>query len=217
MKTDIQLQKDVLDELQFEPTVDAAEIGVTTRDGIVTLTGNVKNYAEKWGAGRAAERVSGAKAVIDKLEVKLPEQSRRSDEAIARMALDMLKWDVMVPDERIKVKVGDGWVTLEGTVDYKHEQQSAESAIRNLTGVKGVNNLVQVKPKLTATDVKAKIENALRRAAELEAQQIHVDVQGKKVVLTGTVHSWAERAEAERAAWSAPGVAQVEDDLKVAA
>lgn len=217
MKTSIQLQRDVLDELQFEPSVDPADIGVTTNDGIVTLAGKVKSYAEKWSAVRATERVSGVKAVVDEIKVELAFVFQRTDENIARAVLDALKWDVIVPDQRIQVKVSEGWVTLEGTVDHKYEQAAAESAVRNLTGVKGVENLIKVKPVATPFEVKAKIESAFRRTAELEARKIKVEVQGAKVILRGTVHSWAERSEAKRAAWSAPGVSQVEDHLAVAA
>ncbi len=217
MKTNTQLQRDVLDELQYEPSVDAAEIGVTSKDGVVSLSGNVKSYAEKWSATRAAERVSGVKAVVDEMQVKLPDVHLRTDEDIARAVLNALKWDVMVPDEQIKVKVEHGYVSLDGTVDHKYQETSAVAAIRNLAGVRGVNDLIQVKPVLTPSGVKAKIEDALRRAAELDAQGITVDVHDNKVTLHGTVHSWAERKEAERAAWSAPGVTQVDDDLTVAA
>lgn len=217
MKTNIQLQRDVLDELQYEPSVDPAEIGVTAKDGIVTLTGHVKSYAEKWSAARAAERVSGVKAIVDEMQVRLPDIHLRTDEDIARAVLNALEWDVMVPDERIKVKVENGYITLDGTVDYKYQETAAVGAIRNLAGVKGVNDLVNVKPQVTPSGVKAKIESALRRAAELDAQRIKVDVHDSKVTLHGTVHSWAERSEVERAAWSAPGVTKVEDDLTVAA
>lgn len=216
MKTSIQLQRDVMEELQYDPSVDASEIGVIAKDGIVTLTGTAKSYAEKWSASRAAERVSGVKGVADEVEVRLPDIHVRTDEDIARAAVNALEWDVMVPTERIKVKVEHGYVTLEGTVDYKYQEIASVDAIRNLAGVKGITNLIKVKAMATAAGVKTKIESAFRRAAELEAGGIKVDVADSKVTLRGTVHSWAERGEAERAAWSAPGVTQVQDELKVA-
>lgn len=215
MKTNTQLQRDVLDELQYEPSVDAAEIGVIAKDGVVTLTGNVKSYAEKWAAERAAERVAGVKALADEMQVILPDMHIRTDEDIARAILNAIKWDVLVPDERIKVKVVQGYVTLEGTVDYKYQETSAVSAIRNLAGVKGVTDFIKVKPPIRPSDLKSKIENAFRRAAEFDARGIQVDVSDSKVTLHGNVHSWVERDEAERAAWSAPGVTQVVDALTV--
>ena len=216
MKTNLQLQRDVLEELEYDPSVDAAEIGVIAKDGIVTLTGKVKTYAEKSSAARAAERVSGVKGVADEVEVQLPDIFHRTDEDIARAAVNALEWDVMVPAERIKVMVERGYVTLEGTVDYKYQEIASVAAIRNLAGVKGITDLIKVKAVATPSGVKGRIEHALRRAAELDAKNIKVDVNDSKVTLHGTVHSWAERSEVERAAWSAPGVTQVEDDLTVA-
>jgi osmotically-inducible protein OsmY len=217
MTTNVQLQQDVIDELQYEPSIDAARIGVTAKDGIVTLAGAVKSYAEKWTATRAAERVSAVKAVVDEIKVELPFTHKRGDEDIARAVLQALEWDVQVPQTRIMVKVEQGRITLEGDVDYKYQQTAAENAVRNLTGVNAVTNLIHVKPIANPSEVKVKIENALRRAAELDAQKIRVDVINDKVTLRGTVRSWSERSEAERAAWSAPGVRQVEDNLSVAA
>lgn len=218
MKTNVQLQQDVLDELQYEPSIEEAGIGVTAKEGIITLTGSVKTYSEKWSATRAAERVSGVKAVVDEIKVNLPYAHERGDEDIAQAAVQALEWDVQVPHTRIMVKVEQGRITLEGDVDYKYQQAAAVNAVRNLMGVTGVLNLVHVKPNIaTASEVKAKIENALRRAAELDAERIKVDVVNDKVTLRGTVRSWAERSEAERAAWAAPGVRLVEDDLSVAA
>lgn len=217
MKTDTQLQLDVLDELQYEPSVDPAEIAVTARGGIVTLGGTVKSYAEKWSAAHAAERVNGVRALVDDIQVRLPDVHLRADEDIARAALNALKWDVMVPDDLLKLKVEKGYVTLEGTVDQKHQETAAVRAIRNLAGVKGITSLIQVRPQVAPVEVKTKIENAFRRAAELDARGISVVVNDSKVILGGTVRSWAERTQAERAAWSAPGVTQVEDNLTVAA
>ncbi len=217
-KANTQLQEDVLQELKYEPSVDASDIGVTAKDGIVSLTGNVKNYAEKDAAVHAAQRVAGVRAVADEMKVNLPSTHVRNDQDIAKAALNALEWDVWVPSKQIRVKVDDGWITLEGEVDYKYQQDAAENAVRNLIGVTGVANLINLKkPSVKYFEVKNTIENALRRAAELDAQRIRVEVDGDKVVLRGDVRSWAERNEAERAAWSAPGVGSVEDDLVVAA
>ncbi len=217
MKTNTQLQRDVMDELQFEPSVNAANIGVIVKDGIVTLTGKVSSYAEKYAAVEAAERVSGVKAVTDETKVDLPLAHQRDDQDIAQAALNALKWHVWVPQGAIKVKVEQGWVTLEGTVDYKFQQTAAEDAVQDLTGVTGVSNLITLKAVVAPSDVKAKIENALNRAAELDGEDIEVEVDGNKVVLRGHVSSWAERDEAERAAWSAPGVWDVDDQIEIAA
>ena len=216
MKTNVHLQQDVIDELQYEPSVEAAGIGVTAKDGIITLTGTVQSYAEKWSATQATERVSGVKAVVDEIKVKLSYTHERGDKDIAQAALRALEWDVQVPHTKIMVKVEQGRVTLEGDVDYKYQQTAAVNAVRNLTGVTSVTDLIHVKPTANASEVKKKIENALKRAAEVDAQQIVVAVVDDKVSLYGTVRSWAERSEAERAAWSAPGVRLVEDDLRVA-
>lgn len=165
MITNLQLQHDVLDELQYEPSVDAAQIGVTAEDGIVTLAGTVKSYAEKWSAARAAERVNGVSAIVDQLQIELPELHFRDDEDIARAAVNALKWDVTVPDERIKVKVEQGYVTLEGTVDRKYQEAAALRAIRNLAGIRGITDLITIQPQVSPSPVKATIERALHRAS----------------------------------------------------
>jgi len=217
-KRDTELQMDVMQELKFEPSIDAAGIGVTAKDGIVSLTGYVKNYAAEYTAVHAAERVAGVKAVTDELKVDLPSFHVRNDEDIAKTALHALQWDVLVPNDHIKVKVADAWVTLDGEVDFNYQKTAAENAVRNLTGVKGVTNLIAIKKTtVMPSEVKANIDFALRRAAEVDAEHITVKVVDDKVILKGKVSSWAERSEAERVAWSTLGVRTVEDDLVVAA
>jgi osmotically-inducible protein OsmY len=217
MKSNAQLQRDVMDELQFEPSVDASNIGVIAKDGIVTLTGKVNNYAAKYAASDAAERVTGVKAVTDEMKVDLPAYHQRDDQDIAQAAVNALKWHVWVPKDAIKVKVDKGWLTLEGTVEYKFQQTAAEDAVQNLTGVTGVTNLIDLRAVVVPSDLKVKIENALKRAAELDGERINVEVDGNKVTLRGKVASWAERDEAERAAWSASGVWDVDDKIEIAA
>jgi osmotically-inducible protein OsmY len=213
---DLELKRTVESELNFEPSINAAEIGVAVKDGVVTLTGRVPSYWEKVAAERAAARVAGVKAVANELEVRLPGLSERTDGDIARAAVDALKWNVLVPEDRIKVKVSKGWVTLEGAVDWQYQKSAAEKSVRRLVGVLGVSNLIEVKPAVSKAEVKSAIESALKRLAEVDANRIRVDTEDGKVVLSGTVRSWFEREEAERAAWAAPGVRAVEDHIAIA-
>src|SRR6202048_2250491 len=213
--TDAEIRKNVEAELSFEPSINASEIGVAVKDGIVTLTGRVDSYWEKIAAEEAAARVSGVKAVANELEVRLPFSNERTDEDIARAAVNRLEWTIPVPKDRIKVKVSKGWVTLEGEVDWQFQKKAAEDAVRSLVGIKGVINHIEVKERPSTAEVKAKIEEALKRSAEGDASSITGATEGARVILKGTVRSWFEREEAERAAWRAPGVRSVDNRIVV--
>ena len=215
MKTDLQLQRDILDELQWEPSIDAAEIGVTVDGGIVTLTGCVTTYTEKLAAERAAQRIAGVKAVANDVEVNFNGTAERTDADIAKLAVDTLKWRALIPEDRVKVAVSKGWVTLEGQVDWQYQRAAAEDAVRPLLGVRGVINDIVVKPRASASDVKTRIEAAFRRSAEVDAKKVRIEAHGGKVTLHGDVRSWSERQEAERTAWAAPGVSSVENLIAV--
>jgi len=212
-QADEEIQKNVLAELKWDARVQPNEIGVVVKDGVVTLTGWVDSYTKRWAAEEAAHRVRGVKAVANEVEVRLPSVSERTDADIAAAAARALEWDAFIPLDRLDVTVAKGWVTLKGEVEWQYQKGDAERVVRRLTGVKGVTNLITVKPRITPSELKQKIEQALVRSAETDAQRITVEVEGTKVILKGTVRSWAEREEAARVAWLAPGVTSVENRI----
>lgn len=216
IRSDTQLQQDVLDELDFEPSVNAAHIGVTAKNGVITLSGHAASYAEKIAAEEAARRVKGVHAIAQEIEVRYPSDKKTSDDEIAARALSVLRWNAVVPYEAVQIKVQDGWVTLLGEVEWQFQRVAAESGIRRLSGVAGVINQITLKSRIEAKDVESKIEEALKRSAEIEARGIHVSsLGGGKVALEGKVHDWQEREAVKRAAWSAPGVLAIEDRLQI--
>jgi osmotically-inducible protein OsmY len=217
MKNDAQIQTDVIQELKWDPSVTHEHIGISVSDNIVTLSGNVPSYAEKIAAEKAAQRVSGVKAVVEKIEVKIPALHMKDDQDIAKAILNHFRWSVKVPDELIKVSVEKGWVKLVGEVEWEYQRTAAENCARELAGVRGVSNnitlkVTRVQPEL----VKQKIEEALKREAVHEARRIAVAVNGNTVTLSGEVHSFAEMNDAKWAAWSAPGVTRIENNLRIA-
>jgi osmotically-inducible protein OsmY len=213
--TDKDLQQHVQNALDWEPSVDAKDIGVSVDQGVATLRGNVRSYAEKLTAARVALRVYGVKALANDLVVHVVSGYQRTDTEIAQAAVHALTWHTTVPDDHVTVTVKDGWITLAGTVDWAFQRDAAARAVRDLTGVKGVSSDIRVQPHVSTTDVRAKIEAAFTRSAEIDARRVSVVAQDGKVTLTGNVRSWAERQEAERAAWAAPGVSQVDDRIAV--
>jgi osmotically-inducible protein OsmY len=215
MRSDSDIKREVEDELKWEPEVDAADIGVSVHNGVVTLTGFVKNYYEKIAAERAAKRVAGVSAVANDIEVRVPDVDQRPDPEIARDAVSALKTDLPFSSENIRVVARNGWITLEGAVEWNYAREDAEKAVRRVRGVRGVTNLISLKPKATPTEVRRRIEDALRRSAEVDANRITVEANGNEVILRGSVKSWAERQEAERAAWAAPGVTRVDNRILV--
>lgn len=217
MRSDFDLQKDVIDELTWEPSIEAAEIAVSVENGIVVLRGHVKSLPEKWMAQRVAKHVQGVRAVTDELVVKFAGDSQRDDGDIARAALNALDWNASVPANRVKVLIENGWVTLEGTVEHHYQKRAAEDAMSYLRGAKGVSNQIMVKPRVSPGDVKNQIRKALERLADVDARKITVEATEGDVILRGNVRTWAERDEAERAAWAAPGVSGVRNDIHIAA
>jgi len=215
MKTDAQLKADISAELEWDPSIHAANVGVAVKEGVVTLTGHLETYAEKYAIERAVQRVEGVQAVAIELDVKLDPGHKRSDADIAAAAESALQWHALVPEDRIKVMVEKGWVTLTGEVDWEFQRASAERAVRPLTGVVGLSNGITLKLNAAPGNISARIRDALARQAEREAKGIEVTISGSVVTLRGRVHSWAERAAAQGAAWSAPGITQVINQLSV--
>ncbi len=213
MSDDMRLQQWVSDELAFEPRVDAAHIGVSVHNGVVTLSGHVNSYAEKFAAEEAARRIKGVTAVAQELDVHLPSDKKSDDAEIAERLVRMLHWDVLVPHDRVTVKVERGYVSLGGDVEWQYQRAEAEADARKLSGVKAVINDIHVRPVVRSENVEAKIRAALERNAAADAGQVKVDVAGTKVTLTGKVNAWTERETIERAAWSVPGVTQVDDRI----
>lgn len=212
---DKQLQLDVMDELEFEPRIDAAHIGVAAQDGIVTLSGHVSTYAEKIAAETAARRVKGVRGIASEIEVRYPGEAKASDDEIARRVVNVLKWNVTIPDNAVQVMVRNRLVTLSGELEWQYQRRAVEDAVEKLDGVTGVVNAITIKPTVSVPDIKKKIEDALKRHAEVEARAIRVMVQDGKVSLEGTVDNWDERQAVENAAWSAAGVKSVDDRLIV--
>jgi len=214
MKTDTQLQKDVMDEIKWEPSTTAAQIGVTAANGVVTLTGTVATYAEKWAVERAAQRVEGVKGLAEEITIKPFGVHVKNDTEIAAAAVSSLKWHVWVPKD-IQVTVAQGWVTLKGNVDWEYQRSAAYDSVCFMPGVKGVSNEITLKPSAQPAGIKSAIEKALVRSAEIDAGSVKVVADGGAVTLSGSVRSWSEKDQASSAAWNAPGVNSVRNDIVV--
>jgi osmotically-inducible protein OsmY len=209
------LRQHILHELEFEPSASAENIGIAVKDGVVTLTGYVASYPERAIAEVAVGRVKGVRAIAQEIEVRLPSNAKTADDQIARRALRIIAWDTTLPDDTVQVKVENGWVTLRGDVDWQYHRLGAEQAVRKLSGVADVTNMIKVKPCAAAPDVRHRIEEALKRSAEVDARRIQVAVSGGKVTLSGNVHAWHAKQMAQQAAWSACGVTDVEDRITI--
>jgi osmotically-inducible protein OsmY len=215
MRSDSEIERDVREELKWDPDLDAEDIAISVKDGVVTLAGFTKSYSDRLEAENAAKRVAGVHAVANDIEVRLPSIDQRPDPDIARDATANLKAQLPLSHDRIKVIVKDGWLTLEGAVEWQYQKTTAENAVRQVKGVKGVTNVISVKPKVEPTDIQRRIQEAFKRNAEVDANRITVETHGSEVILKGTVRSWIEREEAERVAWSAPGITYVDDRIVV--
>jgi osmotically-inducible protein OsmY len=215
MRSDSDIRRDVEDELRWDPDIEATDIAVNVNNGVVILAGYVRSFMQKYQAEADAKRVAGVVAVANDLEVRLPNIDERPDPEIARDAIERIKSELPYTWEKIRVVVKNGWLTLEGEVEWNYQRERSEEAVRRVRGVKGITNSIQVKPRVAPTEVRRKIEEALRRAAEIDASRVTVEANGSEVILRGTVRSWAERQEAERAAWWAPGVSKVDNRIIV--
>lgn len=215
MKTDLQIQRDVMDELNWEPSLNASEIGVAVKNGVVTLTGKVDTFSKKLTAEKAAKRVAGVKAVAEEIHVGVPLGFTKTDTELAEVVLTALQWHTAVQEEKVKIQVEEGHVTLEGEVEWEYQRTSAKTAIEQLAGIRSITNLITVNPQITAVDIRQKINSAFHRSANIDSEKIDVNVMDNKVILSGKVRSLAEKEDAEAAAWAASGVTSVENKLEV--
>jgi len=215
MKSDIQIQKDVMEELKWEPFLNSSEIGVAVKNGIITLSGEVDSYSKKLTAERTAKKVAGVKAVADDIQIGVSSAYKKTDTEIAEAVLNALKWHSSVQEEKIKIKVENGNVTLEGEVEWEYQRTDAKAAVENLIGVRNIFNLISVKPKISSSEIQKRINSAFHRSATIDAKKITADVSGSRIILRGKVRSFAEKEDAETAAWNAPGVISIESNLEI--